>query len=130
MGDGVDGARDFRQHRANGQSCSGILPIQRTDDFQARFAVQPARARVALFRPGRFQEPPQASDNYSGSDDAAAGYGGITAGVVPRQLSGGRGLGRRQAQAFKDRIVQRGSHLTDFLVGARGIHAVCEQHDE
>ncbi len=106
-----------------------IFPVQRTQNFERRFPVKPARTRVPLFCPRWFQGAPRTLDNYSGSERAAAGLEGFRLRIVPRELSGG-GLAGGQAQALEDGVVQRRAHLADLFIGARGIHAIGQQHDE
>src|SRR5579863_5162483 len=53
----------------------------------------------------------------------------IPARIVPRELSCG-GLAGNEAEAFENGVVERGAHLANLFVGARGIHAVGEEHDE
>ena len=67
-----------------------IFAVQRAHDFEARFAVQAARARVSSFCPGRFQVAHQTLNNYSGRQRRGAGRSaGLRRGLCRGQLSGG-----------------------------------------
>src|ERR1700690_202828 len=67
--------------------------------------------------------------NYSGRRRRDDGQEETEKWIVPRELSGAR-WSTRQSQGLENGVVQRGSNLPDFLVGARGVHAIGEQNHE